>query len=87
MTDEKVIELAKQAGIEFATYIGITGKETTSTLGSQRIEVMQRFAQLVRNEVLEECAKRCEGLTADWGDEAEEAGMRQCADAIRGLKS
>lgn len=68
MTPEKVIELARKAGIEFAKHTGITGKETTSTLGSQRIEVMQRFAQLVRNEVLEEAAIKSWSCGMDWHD-------------------
>lgn len=43
------------------------------------IEELQRFAELVRNQTLEEAAKVCDGWLHADGD--------ACADAIRGLKS
>lgn len=82
MTNDQIIEMAKQAGIEFATHIGITGKETTSTLGSQRIDVMQRFAQLVRNAALFEAMEVC----IDQGELKDHDAM-DCYYAIQRLKS
>ena len=73
MTPEKVIKLLKQLGIELDLSEGMpafwmnTGE-------------LQRFAQLVRNEVIEECARDVE----DWGVEVERDNV---AASIRSLKS
>ena len=45
MTD--IVELAKQAGIEFQSVSGITGKTKTLTWGSLPIESIETFARLV----------------------------------------
>lgn len=65
MTPNQVIELAKQAGFPHQ--------------GPQLAAAIQRFAEMWRNEVLEEAAKVCDGWLHADGD--------ACADAIRGLKS
>lgn len=73
MTPEKVIKLLKQLGIELDLSEGMpafwmnTGE-------------LQRFAQLVRNAVIEECARDVE----DWGVEVERDNV---AASIRSLKS
>lgn len=78
MTPEKVVELAKQSGLDvYETLEEVDGKFTA----------LQRFAQLVRNETLEEAANACEELAKDWGDCAEESGMHDCKRMIRSLKS
>ena len=71
MTDEKVIELANQAGITFITKSGVAGATE---------EWLVNFAQLVQNEVIEECARDVE----DWGVEVERDNV---AASIRSLKS
>ena len=52
MTPEKVIELAKQAGM------AVTGH--FNDVSGVRITELQRFAQLVRNETLEWTAVLCD---------------------------
>ena len=73
-----------QAGIEFDTYTGITGRQTVVTNGSQRIEVIQRFAELVRNATLDEAAKACE---SEWITSPEKAYGSELAEYLRNLKS
>jgi hypothetical protein len=43
-----VIEMAKDAGINFQTNTGITGRVRVTTCGSQSVEALERFAELVR---------------------------------------
>jgi hypothetical protein len=42
------IDMAREAGIEFQHITGILGKETISTMGSQRLERIERLVALVR---------------------------------------
>jgi len=72
MTDEQIIEMAKQA------CAGIRGG-----LDSASLEELQRFAHLVRNSTLEEAAAECEKEYDNWDNERP---LRICATAIRGLK-
>ena len=53
MTSEKVLELAKQAGME------VSGRSAVWLANSGNL---QAFAQLVRNEALEEAAVKCEEI-------------------------
>lgn len=80
MTPEKVIELAKQAGF-------IEEDEVTYEWSCFYDEI-QRFAELVRNEALEEAANACDERGKYWckgSDSAREAAS--CATVIRSLKS
>lgn len=72
MTPEKVIELAKQAGFKQRHNSPIEWWMVTDDI--------QAFAQLVRNAVIEECARDVE----DWGVEVERDNV---AASIRSLKS
>lgn len=83
MTPEKVIKLLKQLGIELDLSEGMpafwmnTGE-------------LQRFAQLVRNEVLEEAAVKSWSCGMDWHLRRNNSDMREVGSAIaneiRGLK-
>ena len=42
------IDMAREAGIEFQHITGILGKETISTMGSQRLERIEQLVALVR---------------------------------------
>jgi len=42
------IDMAREAGIEFQRNMGLLGKETISTMGSQRLEKIERLVALVR---------------------------------------
>ena len=42
------IDMAREAGIEFQHITGIFGKETISTMGSQRLERIEQLVALVR---------------------------------------
>ena len=52
-----VIELAKQAGIEFQEHVGIGGMINVSTRGSQPIGKIETLIKLVRNAAFEEAAQ------------------------------
>jgi hypothetical protein len=54
------IDMAREAGIEFQHITGILGKETISTMGSQRLERIEQLVALVRADEREECAKVAE---------------------------
>ena len=54
------IDMAREAGIEFQHITGILGKETISTMGSQRLERIEQLVALVRADEREACAKLCE---------------------------
>jgi hypothetical protein len=54
------IDMAREAGIEFQHITGILGKETISTMGSQRLERIEQLVALVRADEREKWAKFCE---------------------------
>lgn len=76
---EQVIELAKQAGIEFQATTGITGKTKVMTYGSQPIEKIELLIKLVRNAALED-AKQL------FSQPHQEYFGREAQDAIESLK-
>ena len=68
MADMKsIIELASEAGIT-----------ELISLSDSRLSVLERFAHLVRQQVLEEAAGVCEETSSGWA--------QTCAVAIRALK-
>lgn len=82
MTPDQIIELAKQAGFNPVAFMG------------SNAELFQRFAELVRNQTLEEAAKQCdeamEGIWKFHPEYVNEVGRNCCtnlAKRIRGLKS
>lgn len=80
MTPEKVIELAKQAEIFKGSYNIFSADECN----------LQRFAQLVRNETLEEAEKACSYVYYKHiGEGYAEVryGIAACEKEIQGLKS
>ncbi len=48
------IDMAREAGIEFQRNMGLLGKETISTIGSQRLEKIERLVAFVRADEQEE---------------------------------
>jgi hypothetical protein len=52
------IDMAREAGIEFQHITGILGKETISTMGSQRLERIEQLVALVRADERWEQSKR-----------------------------
>jgi hypothetical protein len=50
------IEMAREAGIEFQTNTGLTGRTRTTTMGSQSIESIERLIELARADEREACA-------------------------------
>lgn len=92
------IDMAREAGIEFQRNMGLLGKETISTMGSQRLEKIERLVAIVRADEREACAKVCEQESNNFGNVAEgpfvtdfgkhthmsmAAGAQNCAAAIR----
>ena len=62
------IDMAREAGIEFQRNTGVLGKETISTMGSQRIEWIERLVALVRADEREACAKVCDLVAREMDD-------------------
>jgi hypothetical protein len=76
------IDMAREAGIEFQHIIGILGKETISTMGSQRLELIEQLVALVRADEREACAKVCEELDAEYEAVCQMTSV-MCGQAIR----
>lgn len=81
------IDMAREAGIEFQRTMGPLGKETISTMGSQRLEKIERFEALVRADERAQLVQQIDwtallrkGGLVTWGD-ASDLGDRVC-DAI-----
>jgi hypothetical protein len=73
--NERIKELAKQAGFDVedrANEIWFDEGWHTS--------IVERFAELVRQDEREACAKLCDDLDRKWN----QSGVRECAAAIRG---
>lgn len=75
-----VIEIAREAGIEWQRNTTITGKVRITTCGSQPVDKLERFAALVRAAALEEAAQKCDDLWQDDGT------AYDCREAIRAMK-
>jgi hypothetical protein len=71
--NERLKELAEQAGVSFHYALG-----ATYTYGKLS-EILERFAELVRADEREECAKLCENVVSNEGYVQSE----WCATAIR----
>ena len=79
----KVIEAAKVAGILPER------DETFGKVYEVEEQQLERFAQIIRNQALEDAAKCCDDLHHGWrwDDEPDSAsGPRDCAHAIRSMK-
>jgi hypothetical protein len=85
--NERIKELAEQAGVLFDT-------DPTYTYGASP-KVLERFAELVRQDEREKCAKECEKQSKvflslrystgqPWSTIKERFAAKQCAAAIRG---
>lgn len=46
MTHEEIIAIAREAGIEFQSHVGVLDRTNTTTSGSQSIEKIQRLIDL-----------------------------------------
>lgn len=91
MTNDQITELAKQAG---AARFYPERQAVTPDAYLVGQDFLQRFAELWRNEVLEEAAKQCdeamEGIWKFHPEYVNEVGRNCCtnlAKRIRGLKS
>ena len=84
MTQDEIIEMARQAGFEDF----VRWSERYPHEVQRWVERMEAFAKLVATKEREACAKVCEGLTPEWPDQpsiaqAERTTMLDCAAAIR----
>ena len=85
MTQDEIIAMAREAGIEFQSHVGVLGRTNTTTSGSQSIDKIQRLIELVAAKEREACAKVCDEL-AELNRTAPTDSMWQwgeCAAAIR----
>ncbi len=46
MTHKEIIAMAREAGIEFQSHVGVLGRTNTTTSGSQSIDKIQRLIEL-----------------------------------------
>lgn len=76
MTNEQIIELAKQAGITFITKSGVA---------SATEEWLIEFANLVRNQTLEEAAQKCTEIALKPSNVILGVAVT-CAEQIRSMK-
>ena len=65
--NNRIKELAEQAGMTYFKYIS-----------EESMKQAERFAELVRQDEREACAKLCDDLSVDY------ATAERCADSIRG---
>ena len=72
MTQDEIIEMAKQAGMDYLKYIS-----------PEAFEKVVAFANLVAQHEREACAKVCEETTASWTQHLYNEGCIDCAKAIR----
>ena len=77
--NERLKELAVQAGID-AKEIREDGSQTLYAFENFDLE---RFAELVRQDEREACAKLCDNEASQSGSDHEAGGMYWCAEAIR----
>lgn len=81
MTDERITELAKQAG--FSVDEAPIGQPYVIQAAHYKVDdELRRFHRLVRNEVLDEAADLCDEL-----QDVPATEPHHCAQDIRGLKS
>jgi hypothetical protein len=78
--------MAREAGIEFRRIMGLLGKETISTMGSQRLENIERLVALVRADEaakytwdVHSCGPTCTKAACVAMREAVEAEREACA--------
>ena len=88
MTNDQIIEFAKQAGFRSASILHIYGSvDALCNSEIKELEAIQRFAELVRNQTLEEAAKSCNELIEADNSDDYKAGVTWCAMRIEGMKS
>ena len=73
--NEQIKELAEQAGFEKQTHL-IDSWECG-------LKELERFAELVRQDEREVCAKLCDDKASQSGSDHEAGGMYWCAELIR----
>lgn len=89
MTQDDIIKLAREAGIEWQEHTGITGKRRVTTVGSQSMDRIERFANLVAAAEREACANICDVHALGWqlnpgrNPEAGYIASSNCAHHIR----
>ena len=82
-----VIEMAQEAGLRSAVLLRLYGKtEALCESELEELEQIKKFAELVRADEREACAKLCDDKHDTWrfGDgEDSTSGPKDCAAAIR----
>lgn len=82
MTRDQIIALAKKAGLQLSLYT-----EAYPVITEQ----LERFANLVRNQAIEEAAEKCHEKEAEYIDMPGRGGWVMgaffCADSIRSMKT
>lgn len=82
MTHEEIIAMAREAGIEFQSHVGVLGRTNTTTSGSQSIDKIQRLIELAAAREREACAEIAE--KEDVASTDDPFGVQSCiAAAIR----
>ena len=76
--NERLKELAEQAGLYYKHYSG-----KNYDLAIERF--IERFAELVRQDEREACAKLCDNEANQSSSDHEAGGMYWCAEAIRAM--
>ena len=84
MSRDDIINLAREAGIEFQElYNPALKRRLLLTCGGQMIEKMERFAALVAAAEREASAKVCEQQIERWVDDRARYAASECAIGIR----
>lgn len=82
MTHEEIIAMAREAGIEFQHHVGVLGIPNVTTMGSQKLEKIQRLIELAVAKEREVCQK----IADDCADADMHASMAANAIRARGQK-
>jgi hypothetical protein len=86
MTQDEIIEMARQAGLHFYNFVWTSPTDTCMYPEGVYQEALEAFAKLVREDEREACAIVCDDINAKykWPDDvAERVASQWCADAIR----
>ena len=83
MEHEEIIAMAREAGIEFQSHVGVLGRTNTTTSGSQSIDKIQRLIELAAAKEREACALVCDAKAHEVRLWCNESNVIACAAAIR----
>ena len=83
MEHEEIIAMAREAGIEFQSHVGVLGRTNTTTSGSQSIDKIQRLIEMAAAKEREACALVCDAKAHEVRLWCNESNVIACAAAIR----